>query len=247
MLFRQRVADVMRCNESPLSLLLFLCLLLPFVFFKYLDVMSQTLHSLGTLRKSPVQRKPLANRLKVRILELLIVLYVGSFLAIFRKIESPSEVFCLLQYTSWLSQYFSVDSRGLCSEVMATFGRLEAKLRSGSTGDGFLLHMCTSCRYKRFIFPFRIPVQKHEHSGILQEACSLPCLLERLPTQLSLQQLAGTSCAIPSVPTSDAASRAPALPFCTGGLHFCVQDCLRDVLVAEGLAAVSLRCLCALL
>lgn len=32
MLFRQSIADVMRCNESPLSLLLFLCLLLPFVF-----------------------------------------------------------------------------------------------------------------------------------------------------------------------------------------------------------------------
>lgn len=33
MLFGQTVADMMRHNESPLSLLLFLCLLLCFVFF----------------------------------------------------------------------------------------------------------------------------------------------------------------------------------------------------------------------
>lgn len=31
---------------------------------------------------------------------------------------------------------------------------------------------------------------------------------------------------------------------CTGGLHFCVQGCLKDVLVTEGLAAVFLGWLC---
>ena len=40
MLFGQTIADVMRHNESPLSLLLFLCLLSSFGFFKYLSVMS---------------------------------------------------------------------------------------------------------------------------------------------------------------------------------------------------------------
>lgn len=38
---------------------------------------------------------------------------------------------------------------------MAVVVRLEAEQRSGSTGDGFLLCMCTDCRHMLFIFPFQ--------------------------------------------------------------------------------------------
>lgn len=76
----------------------------------------------------------------------------------------------------------SLDFGGLCLKVVAVVGRLEAEQRSGSTGDGFLLCMCTSWRHMLCIFAFQISHLETQCAGILQEAWAPPCILKRFPT-----------------------------------------------------------------
>lgn len=85
---------------------------------------------------------------------------------------------------------------------MATVVRLEAEQRSGTTGDGFLLRLYTSCRHMLFIFFSQNSHVETQVHWYFAESVSSPLRLEKvvhLAEFGAATSLPDTSCEIPPV------------------------------------------------